>query len=223
MQQKPEDYQLKILKLLEEKDLGLNISQIAQEINLNRNSTSKYLEIMAERNLIYKREEGPTRKLFYPIHSLSYEVRAEYIIKFYHLLHASLFIDILGDPKKAREIGIRMAKRGGTALYKKQFENVELTFESILPYIGIAVELTYPTPSGKAKVILDPEDSNSAVLEIENCLCMGNPEYHSICEIQAGLLKGIMDELLEPNQVEIEEIECITDGFGSCKYTITKK
>jgi len=109
--------QLKILNLLEDEDLGLTISQIAEKIDLNRNSTAKYLEIMAEKELIYKREQGPTQKLFYPIRkSKAFEARADYMVKFYQTLHSSFFYDFLGDPKKAREIGIKMAKRGVTEL-----------------------------------------------------------------------------------------------------------
>lgn len=214
--------QLKILNLLEQEDLGLTISQIAEKIDLNRNSTAKYLEIMAEKELIYKREQGPTQKLFYPIRkSKAFEARADYMVKFYQTLHSSLFYDMLGDPKKAREIGVQMAKKGVTDLYSKQFETVEKTFENICIFVGLAVEITYPTPLVKAKVY--KKDPSSFIIEIFNCICDGIKEFKSICEIQVGLFKGVIDDMLSPEHVDVDEIECMIDGFPSCKYLITRQ
>jgi len=220
---KAQDYQMKILNLLEEEDLGLSISQIAEKIGLNRNSTAKYLEIMAEKEIIYKRVQGPTQKLFYPIRkSKSFEARADYMVKFYQTLHSSLFVDMLGAPKKAREIGERMAERGITKLYKKQFENVTLTFENVVQFIEIAVEITYPTPVVKINVQRHPKNPNSFTIEIKNCICDGHADYKSICEIQTGLFKGVINGMIAPEQVFVEEIECQIDGFDSCKYLVTK-
>jgi predicted hydrocarbon binding protein/predicted transcriptional regulator len=214
--------QLKILNLLEDEDLGLTISQIAEKIELNRNSTAKYLEIMAEKELIYKREQGPTQKLFYPIRkSKAFEARADYMVKFYQTLHSSFFYDFLGDTKKAKEIGIKMAQRGVTELYSKQFETIEKTFENIVTFVGLAVEITYPTPSVKAKVY--KKDSQSFIIDIHNCICEGIKEYRSICEIQVGLFKGVIDGMLSPDSVNVEEIECICDGKPTCKYLITRQ
>ena len=221
---KSEDHQLKILNVLEEEDLGLSITQIADKIGLNRNSTAKYLEIMAEKELIYKREQGPTQKLFYPIRrSKSFEGRADYMVKFYQTLHASLFNDLLGDTTKAaRKIGVEMAKKGVTALYTKQFENYEFTFENIIQFISIAVGITYPTPLVKARVRRNPEDKDSFILEIKNCICDGIKEHKSICEIQTGLFKGVIEDMIAPQKVHVEEIECRIDGHDSCKYLIKK-
>ena len=97
---------MKILNVLEEEDLGLTISQIAEKINLNRNSTAKYLEIMAEKDMIYKVEKGPTSKLFYPSRvSKNFEEINLYMVKFYQLLHSAVFKKYLKDQKKARDIG----------------------------------------------------------------------------------------------------------------------
>ena len=220
---KTEDPQIKILNLLEEEDLGLSISQIAEKINLNRNSTAKYLEIMSEKELIYKREQGPTQKLFYPVRmSKSFEARADYMVRFYQLLHSALFFDLLKDTKKAREIGFEMAKKGATALYTKQFANVEFTFENVVRFIGIAVGITYPTPSVKTRVHKNAKDKSSFILEIKNCICDGVKEYKSVCEIQVGLFKGVIEEMIFPVKVNVEEIECRIDGYDSCKYLITK-
>ncbi|MHA1266661.1 MAG: V4R domain-containing protein [Candidatus Helarchaeota archaeon] len=222
MNRKAKDIQLKILNLLEAEDLGLSISQIADKISLNRNSTAKYLEIMAEKELIYKRVQGPTQKLFYPIRkSKSFEARADYMVRFYQTLHSSLFVDMLGDPKKAREVGYRMAGRGITQLYTKQFENVELTFENIIQFIGIAVEVTYPTPRVKTSVQRNPKNPNNFTLEIKNCICDADPDYRSICEIQTGLIQGVIEDLIK-DKIFVEEIECRCDGFDSCKYLVSK-
>ncbi|NVM55686.1 MAG: winged helix-turn-helix transcriptional regulator [Candidatus Helarchaeota archaeon] len=223
MSPKSEDPQLKILNLLEEEDLGLSITQIAEKIGLNRNSTAKYLEIMAEKEIIYKREQGPTSKLFYPVRrSKSFEARADYMVRFYQLLHSALFYDFLQNPKKARDIGLEMAKKGAAALYIKQFENVELNFETIIHFIGIATEITYPTPHVKAKVHRSSGEKDKFILELKNCICDGVKEYKSICEIQVGLFKGVIEEMISPQKVHVQEIECRVDGFESCKYLITK-
>ena len=223
LNRKAKDIQLKILNLLEEEDLGLTISQIAEKITLNRNSTAKYLEIMAEKELIYKRVQGPTQKLFYPIRkSKSFEARADYMVRFYQTLHSSVFVDMLGDTKKAREVGYRMVERGIAQLYIKQFENIELTFENVIQFIGIAVEITYPTPRVKTRVQRSPKNPNSFTLEIMNCICEGDPDYRSICEIQTGLVKGVIETMISPETVFVEEIECQCEGFDSCKYQITK-
>lgn len=222
MSRKAKDIQLKILNLLEEEDLGLSISQIAENINLNRNSTAKYLEIMAEKDLVYKRVQGPTQKLFYPIRkSKSFEARADYMVQFYQTLHASVFVDLLEDTKKARDVGLKMAQRGITKLYTKQFENVELTFENVLQFIGIAVEITYPTPRVKTNVKRNHKNPKSFTLEIRNCICDANPDYKSICEIQTGLVQGVIEGMIG-DKVFVEEIECMCDGFDSCKYLIAK-
>ncbi|MFX1295797.1 MAG: V4R domain-containing protein [Promethearchaeota archaeon] len=223
MPNKSEAYQLNILNILEEDDLGLSISQIAEKINLNRNSTAKYLEIMVEKELIYKREQGPTQKLFYPVRrSKSFEARADAMVKFYQTLHSSVFFELLGDPKKAQEIGYKMAKKGVTALYTKQFANYEFTFKNVVHFIGIAVGLTYPTPIVKTRVHRNPKDKKSFILEIKNCICDGVKEYKSICEIQTGLFKGVIEDLIAPQKVKVEEIECRINGHVSCKYLITK-
>jgi len=220
---KPVNYQLKILNALEDDDLGLSISQIAEKIGLNRNSTAKYLEIMAEKELIYKREQGPTQKLFYPIRkSKSFEARADAMVRFYQTLHAALFYDLLKDTKKAFEIGIQMAKKGIIDLYKTQFSNYEFTFKNVGQFISIAVGLTYPTPIIKARVHQNRADENSFILEIKKCICDGIKEYKSICEIQGGLFKGVIENMIAPQKVKVVEIECQVDGDESCKYLITK-
>jgi len=212
----------KILNLLEREDLGLTISQIAEKISLNRNSTAKYLEEMAEEDLIYKIEKGPTSKLFYPARkSKDFEERNEYMVRFYQLLHSTLFKNYLKDQKIAREIGIEMAKNGAAELYSKQFDSVELSFENITQLAALAVEITYPIANVHADVRLNPNEKDSFILEIHNCICDGNPNYKSICEIQRGLLKGIINEFINPQKVQVEEIECKCDNYRSCKYVIS--
>ncbi len=215
--------QIKILNLLEKEDLGLTISQIAKKIKLNRNSTAKYLEGMAEKGLIYKIEKGPTSKLFYPARkSKAFEDRNIYSVTFYQFLHSVLFKKYFNDQKIAREIGLEMAKNGAAQLYSKQFNSMELSFENITQLAALAVEITYPIANVKAEVKLDPLSNDSFFLEIQNCICDGNKEFKSICEIQAGLLKGVIDEFISPLHVQVEEIECKCDNFPSCKYRIAK-
>jgi predicted hydrocarbon binding protein len=214
--------ELKILNVLEEEDLGLSIVEISEKIGVNRNTTAKYLESMADRDLIYKIEKG-TSKLFYPIRKhKEFSSRADYMVQFYQQLHQALFFDYLGDPSKAREIGEQMAKKGAADLYSKQFKDIEFTFENITRLAALAIEITYPTPNVRAKVTLT-DDENSFLLDIPNCICDGKKEYKSICEIQVGLLKGVIDHFISPESVEVEEIECRIDGADSCRYKITKK
>ena len=223
LNKKSSTQQIKIINLLEEEDLGLTISQIAEKINLNRNSTAKYLEIMAEKDLIYKVEKGPTSKLFYPARkSKAFEERNRYMVKFYQLLHSAVFKNFLKDQKIARDIGLDMAKNGAAQLYSKQFDSVEKNFENIAALAALAVEITYPIANVKAKVKLSSKLKDSFILEIENCICDGEKEYRSICEIQIGLLKGVIDKFIFPQKVKVEEIECKCDNHPSCKYLITK-
>jgi len=219
---KKSETEFKILNVLEEEDLGLTISEIAERIGVNRNTTAKYLESMAERDLIYKIEKGPTSKLFYPtrVHK-KFSDRADYMVKFYQLLHEALFFNWMKNVKKAKEIGYEMAKEA-TKIYKKQFERVDMTFENITRLAALAVEITYPTPNVQAKVYLT-DDKDSFFLEIKNCICDGKEKYRSICEIQIGLLKGIIDEFIKPESVQVEEVECRCDGYNSCKYKITRE
>lgn len=215
--------QVKIINLLENEDLGLTISQIAEKINLNRNSTARYLEEMADKDLIYKIEKGPTSKLFYPARKAkAFEERNKYMVEFYQLLHSVLFKKYFNNKKIARDIGMEMAKTGAAKLYSKQFSSVELNFENISHLAALAVEITYPIANVKAIVKLNQDLDNSFVLEIQNCICDGNNDYRSICEIQIGLLKGIIDEFISPQKVTVEEIECKCDNYTSCKYIITK-
>jgi predicted hydrocarbon binding protein len=144
------------------------------------------------------------------------------MVRFYQTLHSSLFFDLLKDPTKAREIGFQMAKKGVTTLYTKQFADYEFTFDNIIQFISIAVGLTYPTPTVKARVFRNPNDKSSFILEIRNCICEGVKEYKSICEIQSGLFKGVIEDMIPPQKVQVEEIECRVDGHESCKYLITK-
>lgn len=213
----------KILNLLETESLGLTISQIAEKINLNRNSTARYLEELAEKDLIYKIEKGPTSKLFYPARkSKNFEERNLYMVQFYQLLHSAFFRKYLKDQKIASEIGLDMAKNGASDLYAKQFQSVELNFENITHLAALAVEITYPIANVEAKVALNPEIKNSFFLEIQNCICDGNKDYRSICEIQVGLLKGVIDKFIAPEEVDVKEVECKCDNHPSCKYLITK-
>ncbi|MHA1269084.1 MAG: helix-turn-helix domain-containing protein [Candidatus Helarchaeota archaeon] len=218
---KKSEIEFNILKVLEEEDLGLTISQIAEKIKLHRNTTAKYLESMAKKDLIYKIQKGPTSKLFYPARvQKKFSDRADYMVKFYQLLHKALFYDWLGDIKKAGEIGLNMAKEA-SVIYRKLFKNVEFTFENVARLAALAIEITYPTPNVKAKVFLIDEES--CYLEITNCICNENEKYRSICTIQEGLIKGIIDEFLESGVVSVEEIECRCTGHKSCKYKIIKK
>ena len=213
---------IKILNLLEKEDLGLTVSQIAEKIKLNRNSTAKYLEEMAEKNLIYKIEKGPTSKLFYPARkSKAFGERNKYMVSFYQILHSVLFKDYLKDQKIARDIGLSMVKNGVAKLYSEQFSSIELDFENISHLAALAVEITYPIADVIAKVELDPNSKDSFLLEIQNCICDGNKAYKSICEIQIGLLKGVIDEFIAPEKVKVEEIECKCDNYPACKYRIT--
>ncbi|MHA1784344.1 MAG: winged helix-turn-helix transcriptional regulator [Promethearchaeota archaeon] len=213
--------QTKILNLLEDEgEWGLTISEIAEKINLNRNSTSKYLEIMADRGEIHKIEKSPTSKFFYPNRvARSIQDRNYYMIKFYQELHKALFKK---KSKKAREIGLIMAPKIAE-LYVKRFGNVDISFEYISTIMSLAVEITYPIANVKANVELKPDKQDSFILTIENCICDGNKDFRSICEIQTGLLKGIIDEVLFPIKVDVKEIECKCDGNTACKYEITKK
>ncbi|MHA1143129.1 MAG: V4R domain-containing protein [Candidatus Helarchaeota archaeon] len=224
MAKRSSETQFKILNILEKEDLGLTVTQIAEKIGLNRNSTAKYLEIMAGKELIYKVERGKTAKLFYPQRkSKTFEERANYMVSFYQLLHSVFFNDFLEDPKKAREIGYAMAKKGATDIYTKQFNGFEFTFENITQLAAIAVEITYPIPNVKAQVHINQENSHkSFLLTIENCICEGKQEYRSICEIQAGLLKGIIENLIASTKVDVKEIECRCDGKDHCTYLITQ-
>ncbi len=216
---KKSEIEIKILNVLEEEDLGLTISQIAEKIGINRNTTAKYLESMAKRDLIYKVEKGPTSKLFYPMRMhKKFSDRADYMVKFYQLLHKSLFVDWIGDVKKAKEIGLQMSK-DASEIYKKQFKKIDFTFENITRLAALAIEITYPTPNVQAKVYLI--DNNSFYLDIKNCICESKKEYRSICEIQVGLLEGIINELIKPQKVHVEEIECLCDGYNTCKYKIS--
>jgi len=221
LSKKSSNIEFKILNILEEEDLGLSIVEISEKIGLNRNTTAKYLESMAERELIYKVEKG-TSKLFYPMRKhKSFSERADYMVKFYQQLHQCIFYDWLKDPKKAREIGLEMAKKGAAELYAKQFKNVDYNFEHITRLAALAVEITYPIPNVRAKVLLG-SDKNCFYLYIPNCICDGKKEYKSICEIQVGLLKGVIDHFIFPEFVEVEEIECKIDGFDACKYKIIR-
>lgn len=213
---------VKIINILEQEgELGLTISQIAEKINLNRNSTAKYLEIMAEKGEIYKVEKGTTSKLYYPSRvAKSFEERNKYMVKYYQFLHKSLFVDYLKDYKIAREIGRAMAP-DAAKLYTERFEDVELSFESISGVISMAVEITYPIANVKADVKLNPKKKDSFIISIKRCICNGNNNYRSICEIQTGLFEGILYELIYPQRVKVEEVECKCDGFDSCKYIIT--
>ena len=213
--------QTKILNLLEEEgEWGLTISEIAEKICLNRNSTSKYLEIMADRGEIHKIEKSSTSKFFYPNRvARSIQDRNYYMIRFYQELHKALFKK---KPKKAREIGQIMAPKTAE-LYIKRFGDADISFEYISSIMSLAVEITYPIANVKATVELNPDEEDSFILNIENCICDGNKDYRSICEIQTGLLKGIIDEVLFPTKVDVKEIECKCDGFPTCKYMITKK
>ena len=213
---------VKILALLEQEgELGLTISKIAEMIGLNRNSTAKYLEIMAEKGEIYKIEKGLTSKLFYPNRvATSFQERNRYMVQYYQLLHKSMFITYLKDYKIALEIGKVMAK-DAAKMYLERFDNVELSFESLSGVMSMAVEITYPIANVKADVQINPDKKDSFHLIIESCICDGNADYRSICEIQTGLFKGIMDELLFPQKVKVEEIECKCDGHDACKYVIT--
>ncbi|TFF90605.1 MAG: winged helix-turn-helix transcriptional regulator [Promethearchaeota archaeon] len=213
--------EFKILNLLEKEDLGLSILEISEKIGVNRNTTSKYLLSMAERDLIYKIDKGNS-KLFYPMRQQKrFADRADYMVRFYQQLHQALFSDWLGDTTKAREIGEQMAIRGAADLYAKQFKDIDFTFENITKLAALAVEITYPIPNVKARVSLG-ENENCFYLDIENCICDGKKEYKSICEIQVGLLKGVIDRFIAPESVEVEEIECKVDGYDTCKYKITK-
>ena len=220
---KGSDHQkVKIINLLEQEgDLGLTISQIAEKIGLNRNSTAKYLEILAGNGEIYKVEKGPTSKLYYPNRvAKSFEERNKYMVKYYQLLHKSLFVDYLHDYKKAREIGLKMAS-DAAEMYTERFTEVELSFQSISGVISLAVEITYPIANVKTDVKLNPDKKDSFILSIEKCICNGNSNYRSICEIQTGLFKGIMDKLIFPQKVSVKEVECKCDGFDACKYIVT--
>ncbi|MHA1783715.1 MAG: winged helix-turn-helix domain-containing protein, partial [Candidatus Helarchaeota archaeon] len=199
-----EQQKVKIINVLEKDgELGLTISQIAEKIGLNRNSTAKYLEIMAGKGEIFKVEKGQTSKLFYPNRvARSFEERNQYMVRYYQLLHKFLFIDYLKDYKKAREIGKAMATEA-VKMYVERFNDLELSFESISGIISMAVEITYPIANVKADVQLNPKAKDSFFLSIKRCICNGNPDYRSICEIQAGLFKGIMDELIFPQKVKV--------------------
>ncbi len=178
---------------------------------------------MADQDLIYKIEKGPTSKLFYPARkSKDFEERNLYMVKFYQMLHTSLFKNYLKDQKIASKIGYEMARNGAAELYSKQFDSVELSFENITQIAALAVEITYPIANVKAEVILNPDENDSFILEIDNCICDGNDDYRSICEIQVGLLKGVIEAAIDPEKVDVEEIECKCDGHPSCKYKITK-
>ena len=222
MAKSSDQQKVKILALLEQEgELGLTISQISEKIGLNRNSTAKYLEIMAEKGEIHKIEKGQTSKLFYPNRvATSFEERNKYMVRYYQLLHKSLFIDHLKDYKIAQDIGKKMAK-DAAKMYLERFDNVELSFESISGVMSMAVEITYPIANVKADLKLNPDEKESFLLIIDRCICDGNPDYRSICEIQTGLFKGIMDELIFPQKVKVEEIECKCDGHDACKYVIT--
>jgi len=214
------EQKIKILNLLEnEGELGLNISQIAEKIQLNRNSTAKYLELMSEASEIHKIEQGPTRKLYYPNRiSQSIEERKDYSLSFYQLLHKILFKK---NSKKARIAGEKMAPEAAK-IYLKRFGSEGVNFQKISSLISMAVEITYPIANAKVQVKLNPENENSFLIDIPNCICNGNPEYFSICEIQTGLFKGILNELIFPNEVKVKEIECKCKDHPSCKYEITK-
>ena len=110
---------------------------------------------------------------------------------------------------------------GAAKIYLKKFGSEGVNFQKISSLISMAVEITYPIANTKVQVDLT-ENENTFIINIPNCICNGNPDYHSICEMQTGLFKGILNELIFPNEVKVKEIECKCKNHSSCKYEITK-
>lgn len=71
------EYRLKLLEILSKNEFGLTISDIAKQINGNRNTVSKYLAILEAEQLIFKKDIGPASLYF----SQDYESKILHYLK----------------------------------------------------------------------------------------------------------------------------------------------
>ncbi|MHA1264042.1 MAG: hypothetical protein ACTSRS_02305 [Candidatus Helarchaeota archaeon] len=204
----------KILQVLNKSLFGMSITEIAEQIEINRMTAAKYLEVMRAKNLIFNKKVG-TSKLWLP-KERNLDQRMELIINYFKMYNAAVN-EILQDKnfeqikKIGKKIGENIYQTLPTALKSQKFSD-------LVEACAIAMEKVYPIPS---LIEVKNKSETSAEVVIYNCLCAGNKHDKSICELQIGIILGIAKPIFP--SVIVSEENCLCDGDSYCSYLIKYK
>jgi len=211
-EEKQGEIEEKIIEILNKSLFGMSITEIADNVNINRMTAAKYLEILRAKELIFNKSVG-TSKLWLPA-KRSFDQRLKLTVQYFQWFSKAVQ-EILEDMnyEKTRLIGKKFGKTIFDIYFTPQMR--KHTFTELIQECATAMEEVYPIPSKINANILN--ESSSEVI-INPCLCEGQTENKSICELQIGLILGIAEQIFK--NVSVEEKECMCDGNPYCSYQI---
>lgn len=211
-EEKQGEIEERILDVLNKSLFGMSITEIADSIPINRMTAAKYLEILRAKKSVFNKSVG-TSKLWLPV-KRSFDQRLKLTVQYFQWFGRAVQ-DILEDTnyEKTRLIG----KKFGKTIFDIYFTPPMRTqkFTELIKDCAMAMEEVYPIPSKIDALILD---ENQVEVTINPCLCEGQMENKSICELQIGLILGIAEQIF--NNVSVAEKECMCDGGTYCSYQI---
>ncbi len=211
-EEKQSEIEEKILEVLNASLFGMSITEIADNIDINRMTAAKYLEVLNAKRLVVNRSVG-TSKLWIPTNR-SFDQRLKLTVQYFQWFSKAVQ-EILEDVnfKKTRLIGEKFGKTIFEIYFTPQMRKQKFT--DLIIDCADAMEKVYPIPS---KINANILNENSAEVLINPCLCEGHLENKSICELQIGLILGIAEQIFK--NVSVEEKTCMCNGDSYCSYLI---
>ena len=211
-EEKQSEIEEKIIEVLNASLFGKSITEIADDIAINRMTAAKYLEVLNAKKLVVSRNVG-TSKLWIPVNR-SLDQRLKLTVRYFQWFSRAVQ-EILEDEtfEKMRLIGKTFGKKILDIYFTPQMRKQKFT--DLIIDCADAMEKVYPIPSTiQAKIL----NENSAEVIIKPCVCEGHTENKSICELQIGLILGVAEQIF--TNVSVEEKSCMCNGAAYCSYLI---
>jgi predicted hydrocarbon binding protein len=211
-EEKQSEIEAKILEALNYSLFGMSITEIAEKVNINRMTAAKYLEVLNAKKLVRSSNVG-TSKLWLP-GDRTIDQRLKLTVRYFQWFSKAVQ-EILEDAtfEKTRLIGKKFGKKILDIYFTPQMRKQKFT--DLIIDCADAMEKVYPIP---AKIQANILSENSAEVIIRPCVCEGNKENKSICELQTGLILGVAEQIF--TNVAVEEKSCMCNGADYCSYLI---
>lgn len=226
------DVQKRVVELLEKSPHGLTTSEIAEKLEINRMTMSKYLEMIQLTGAIKNKKVGPANLWFIPKEVIviknyvreSLHPIAEKMIKGEKTPLPTLWDEFQLMLFKVSKMGLEV---NGSANYVFYQIGEGIAREVLQKYIHGSnlkevLESAIPVFSKLriGNLELNSVDSRNASLNLHNCpACSGMPVINApFCHIEAGLITGVINTKLKDTQ--IKEIKCSSLREKLCQFEV---
>ena len=205
------DYEEEILKLIKNSLNGLSITDIANEKNYSRNTVAKYVALLEQKKLIYKKKIGSSKLLFSVNHG---NLPSNLITSYYKMLLKGLKEKYPSDGHVMKEIGkngsdfIKTLIPSRTLKQLKNLNSQKLSQVHVDIFKNLYTNFDVLQPEVKISVIEEDYENQQVLVRFTNSVFLDGSDdliYHVY--IVCGIGEAIMSLILKRNiEVNIKKI-----------------